>query len=51
MRYVYYVSKNTNVIDDIAVDDSRGVRPVLYLSSNITLTGTGTDSSNAFTIS
>ena len=27
-----------------------GVRPVLYLSSNITLTGTGTDTSNAFTI-
>ena len=30
---------------------SSGVRPVLYLSSNITLSGSGTDSNNAFTIS
>ena len=30
---------------------SSGVRPVFYLSSDISISGTGTDSSNAFTVS
>ena len=47
--YVRFVSDSFLVGNYARNND--GVRPVLYLSSNITLTGTGTDSSNAFTIS
>ena len=47
---VFYVSAGGSFSSNFASNGS-GVRPVLYLSSNITVTGTGTDSSNAFTIS
>ena len=45
------VSSSGSISDYHGAGGTNGVRPVLYLSSNITLTGTGTDSSNAFTIS